>query len=741
MASQRTHGLTSEEYQRAVRILGREPSDTELGVFDVMWSEHCSYKSSRVHLRKFPTSGPRVIQGPGENAGVVDLGDGMAAVFKMESHNHPSYIEPYQGAATGVGGILRDIFTMGARPVASLNSLRFGSLEHPRMRYLVNGVVGGIGGYGNSIGVPTVGGEVTFHPSYNGNILVNAFNLGLARKDKIFLGTAAGPGNPVIYAGSKTGRDGIHGATMASEEFDASSEERRPTVQVGDPFTEKLLLEACLELFKTDAVVGIQDMGAAGLTCSSFEMASRGGSGVELDLDKVPRRESGMTPYELMLSESQERMLLVARAGREDEVLGIFRKWGLDAEVVGQVTDSGRVRVRSGGAIAVDIPARPLAEESPVYDRPRQEPAWLAELARLDLDGIPEPDDAGQVLERLLASPNLCSRDWIAQQYDTSVRTNTVVGPGGDAAVVRIKGTARGVALTTDCNPRYCFLDPFQGAALAVAEAARNIACAGGEPLAITDCLNFGNPERPEIMWQFERAVAGLGEACRALGTPVVSGNVSFYNETEGKAIFPTPAVGMIGLLTDVRRHGTPWARQAGDRVLLLGGPVGEVGGSEYLSFIHGVERGKPPYLDLAREKAVIDLVRRAVASGQVRSAHDLADGGLAVALAECLFGPAGLGMDLALDGGGARLDVLLFGEASGRVILTADPSQVPALEKDAAAAGLPLLDLGEVRGESLRLSVDGERVLDRPVAALREAWARALPRAMQAPGLAGASR
>jgi phosphoribosylformylglycinamidine synthase II len=734
-------GLPPDEAQRARDILGREPNATEAGIFAVMWSEHCSYKSSRVHLRTFPTSGPRVVHGPGENAGVIDIGEGLVAIFKMESHNHPSFIEPYQGAATGVGGILRDIFTMGARPIASLNSLRFGDIDAPRMRYLVNGVVAGIGGYGNSIGVPTVGGELTFHPSYNGNILVNAFNLGIAQADRVFLGKASGPGNPVMYVGSKTGRDGIHGATMASEEFDSSSEDRRPTVQVGDPFTEKLLLEACLELFKTDAVIGIQDMGAAGLTCSSFEMASRGGSGVAMDLDKVPRRETNMTPYDLMLSESQERMLLVTRPGREQEVAAIFSKWGLDAAVVGQVTDSGRVQVTSAGKMVVDMPAHPLAEEAPVYNRPMKEPEELAELQRLDPESIPEPSDMGAILEKMLADPNLCSRQWVARQYDTTVRTNTVLGPGGDAAVIRIKGTSKALAITTDCNPRYCQLDPYQGAVAAVAEAVRNVSCTGAEPLAITDCLNFGSPERPEIMWQFARAVTGLGDACRAFATPVVSGNVSFYNETEGRAVAPTPTVGMVGLLEDVQRHATPWVRSQGDRVILLGGTCDHLGASEYLSFIHGHERGRPPSVDLKLENATAGVVREAICAGEAVSAHDLSEGGLAIALAECLFAPDGtLGMDLALPASAGRLDALLFGEGGARFIITVPVDKVAKLENRASGAGVDLIDLGEVRWDRLSLRVAGEKVLDHPVADLRAIWSGALPHLMEGAG-AGAGR
>ncbi|HET7710328.1 MAG TPA: phosphoribosylformylglycinamidine synthase subunit PurL, partial [Thermoanaerobaculia bacterium] len=544
------HGLTGEEFDRIRQILGRTPNYVELGIFSVMWSEHCSYKSSRRHLGRFPTTGPRVVQGPGENAGVIDIGDGWVAAFKMESHNHPSFIEPYQGAATGVGGILRDIFTMGARPIACLDSLRFGDLSAPRMKYLVDGVVRGICGYGNCIGIPTVGGETSFHRSFDGNILVNVFALGVTTRDKIFRGTASGVGNPVIYVGSKTGRDGIHGATMASAEFDEASEEKRPTVQVGDPFTEKLLLEACLEVMESDAIVGIQDMGAAGLTSSSFEMAGRAGTGIRLDLDRVPVRETGMTPYEIMLSESQERMLIVARRGREDEVTQIFEKWDLNASVVGEVTDDGFVRIFWKGEEEAVIPVGPISTEAPVYDRPASRPAWADGLAPV----LPRPraadGDATMTLHRLLASPNLCSKRWIYEQYDTTVRTNTIAKPEQrDAAIVRVKGTGRALALSSDVNPVYCYLDPFEGGKQAVAEAARNVAASGGKPLAITDCLNFGSPERPEIMWQFIECIRGMSEACAALETPVVSGNVSFYNETEGRAICPTPTVGMVGML------------------------------------------------------------------------------------------------------------------------------------------------------------------------------------------------
>src|SRR5438128_8809421 len=543
------HGITPDEFKRIQQILGRDPNHTELGIFSVMWSEHCSYKSSRVHLKKFPTSGPRVVQGPGENAGVIDIGDGWVAAFKMESHNHPSFIEPYQGAATGVGGILRDIFTMGARPIACLDSLRFGDLDAPRMKYLVDGVVRGISGYGNCIGIPTIGGETSFHRSYHGNILVNVFALGVTTRDRICTGIASGVGNPVIYVGSKTGRDGIHGATMASAEFDEASEEKRPTVQVGDPFTEKLLLEACLEVMETDAIVGIQDMGAAGLTSSSFEMAGRAGTGIRLNLDNVPVRESGMTPYEIMLSESQERMLIVAKRGREHDVMRVFEKWDLNAAIVGDVTNDGLVRVFWRGEEVANIPVGPISTEAPVYERPIGHDPHPPLRGTLSRERERDLDLTDSFLH-LIASPNLCSKHWIYEQYDTTVRTNTIAKPERrDAAIVRVKGTGRALAMTSDVNPIYCYLDPYEGGKQAVAEAARNIAVSGGRPAAITDCLNFGSPERPDIMWQFAECIRGISDACLALGTPVVSGNVSFYNETEGRAIYPTPTVGMVGIL------------------------------------------------------------------------------------------------------------------------------------------------------------------------------------------------
>ena len=734
------HGLTPEEYQRIREHLGREPNLTELGVFSVMWSEHCSYKSSRVHLKNFPTTGPRVLQGPGENAGVVDVGDGLAVAFKMESHNHPSYIEPYQGAATGVGGILRDVFTMGARPVASLDALRFGDPSHPKTAYLLEGVVAGIGGYGNCMGVPTVGGEVVFHPSYNGNCLVNAFTLGVLPADKIFRGKAAGVGNPVMYIGAKTGRDGIHGATMASAEFDASTEEKRPTVQVGDPFMEKLLLEACLELFQTDAVVGIQDMGAAGLTSSSVEMAGRAGNGLDLHVDQVPRREEGMTPYEVLLSESQERMLLVAAQGKEETVRRICKKWDLDVAVVGVVTAGGRWRVLSQGQVVADIPVDPLTEGAPRYERPMRPHPALPELHAFDPSTLPELEDLGSALLDLLARPSIASKEWVYRQYDHMVRLVGAVRPGGDAAVVRLAtGDARharkGIALSVGANGRFCFLDPHLGAMHAVAECARNIACVGGEPLAITDCLNFGNPEKPEIMWQFAEAVRGISEACRALGTPVVSGNVSLYNETEGQGIFPTPMVAMVGLVEPVERTATSHFKRPGDVVVLVGTLAGEVGGSEYLS-MRGKEAGRPPALDLGREKAVQEAVRRAVKEGILSSAHDCSEGGLAVALAECCM------MSEPPPGGGrspwlgaavrvpfpARKDFVLFGEDASRIVVSLPNASLPRLEEIAREAGAPLVKLGAVGGD--RLEIQG--ALSVPVADLAWAWREGLPRVLR---------
>ncbi|TAK12872.1 MAG: phosphoribosylformylglycinamidine synthase subunit PurL, partial [Acidobacteria bacterium] len=643
------HGVTREEYDRIVSLMGREPNLTELGLFSVMWSEHCSYKSSRVHLKTLPTQGKRVVQGPGENAGAVDIGDGLAAVFKIESHNHPSFIEPYQGAATGVGGIIRDIFTMGARPIALLNSLRFGAIESPQTRRIVDGVVRGIGGYGNSIGIPTVGGEVMFDERYAGNPLVNVFCLGIARQDEIVKGVASGVGNAIYYVGAKTGRDGIHGATMASAEFDEKSAEKRPAVQVGDPFMEKLLLEACLEVMKTDACVGVQDMGAAGLTCATSETGSRGGVGVEIDVAKVPQRESGMTPYEIMLSESQERMLLIVKRGREKEVEEIFEKWDLHAVHIGEVTADDKLRVKHNGVLVVEVPNRALTDEAPVYKRPYAEPAGrLAAnaLKKSDLKPLASPKDA---LFALLSAPGIASKRWIYRQYDHMVRGNTFALNGLSAGVVRVKGTPRALAMSADGNGRFCELDPRQGAKLAVAEAARNVACAGGQPIGATNCLNFGNPQRPEIMWQFAEAVAGIGEACRALDTPITGGNVSLYNETEGRAILPTPVIGVVGLVEDANRVTTRVFPAAGLDVVLFGEGLGELGGSEYLKTLHGLIKGEAPSIDLAREKALHQLLYESIGAGLVRSAHDCADGGFAVTIAECCFDSGGIGVDVSI--------------------------------------------------------------------------------------------
>ncbi len=718
----REFGLSEEEYQRILKIMGREPNFVELGIFSVMWSEHCSYKSSRIHLKKLPTSGPQVIQGPGENAGIVDIGEGWGVAFKMESHNHPSFIEPYQGAATGVGGILRDVFTMGARPIANLNSLRFGAADHPKTPFLVSGVVAGIAGYGNCMGIPTVAGEVFFDASFNGNILVNAMTVGLVRKDKIFKGLAEGVGNPVMYVGSKTGRDGIHGATMASGEFDESSEEKRPTVQVGDPFTEKLLLEACLEVMAADVLVGIQDMGAAGLTSSSFEMASRSGSGIEMDLDKIPAREEGMTAYEMMLSESQERMLLVAKRGCESKVVEIFKKWDLDAVVVGRVTDDGWMRLKKDGKVVGELPIAPLTDAAPLYDRPQQ-PVDLRARQAIAWSEISWPQDWNQTLLKMMGSPNLASRKWVYRQYDHMVMTNSVVLPGGDSAVLRVKGLKKGIAVTSDCNSRYCYLDPRLGAQHAVAEAARNLACSGAKPLAVTDCLNFGNPEKPEIMWEFAEAVAGMGEACRALDTPIVSGNVSLYNDTNGVSIFPTPTIGMVGLLEDVSKHVTAWFKEPGDAVFLLGELFGSLGGSEYLSWIHGKTAGAPPALDLAKEKSLQAFFLRCADSGLLRSAHDLSDGGLAVALAEsCLTDPkksAGVEVSLPADAKGQSLAELLFGEGASRVLVSTTAVQAETLQQLAAAASIPIRRLGTVATGSFKIAP----WIDLPLDRLRAVW------------------
>jgi phosphoribosylformylglycinamidine synthase II len=692
----REFGLSAEEYGRVLAIMGRTPSLTELGIFSVMWSEHCSYKSSRVWLKHLPTSAPRVIHGPGENAGVVDIGDGLAAVFKMESHNHPSFIEPYQGAATGVGGILRDVFTMGARPVANLNALRFGHPDDPRTRRVVDGVVRGVGGYGNCVGVPTVGGEVNFHPAYSGNPLVNAMTVGIAPSDRIFLSAAAGVGNPVVYVGSKTGRDGIHGATMASAEFDAASEDKRPTVQVGDPYTEKLLIEACLELMATDAIVAIQDMGAAGLTSSSVEMAGKGGVGIELDLGQVPQREAGMTAYEMMLSESQERMLMVLRPDRQDVARAIFEKWELDFAVIGRLTDTGRIVVRHRGAVEADIALDPLAEQAPLYHRPTAETPKRPALGEV-------ADSAGlaPALLTLIACPDLCSRAWVWNQYDSTVGGQTVQRPGGaDAAVVRIEGSRRALALTTDCTPRYCAADPEAGGMQAVVEAWRNLSAVGARPLAITDNMNFGNPEKPEIMGQFAACIRGMAAACRALDFPVVSGNVSLYNETNGRGILPTPAIGGLGVLEDAGQC-VGLALRPGLELLLVGTASGWLGQSLWLREIAGREDGPPPPVDLAAERRNGDFVRGLILAGRVRACHDVSDGGLLIAVAEMALGGD---VGVTLSDAPARMAPhgFWFGEDQARYVLAvADADGVMAA---AASAGVPAMRLGRSGGAHLTL-------------------------------------
>jgi phosphoribosylformylglycinamidine synthase len=725
------HGLTREEYQRILDALGRTPTLTELGIFSVMWSEHCSYKSSRVHLKTLPTTGPRVLQGPGENAGAVDIGDGLAAVFKIESHNHPSFIEPYQGAATGVGGIIRDIFTMGARPIALLNSLRFGRLDDPLVRRTMAGVVAGIGGYGNSIGIPTVGGEIAFDDTYAGNPLVNVFCLGISRADEIIKGTASGEGNAVYYVGAKTGRDGIHGATMASAEFDDKSAEKRPAVQVGDPFMEKLLLEACLEVMKTDALVGIQDMGAAGLTCSTCEMAARGGAGIEIDVSHVPQRETNMTPYEIMLSESQERMLLVVKKGRESEVERIFDKWDLHAVHIGEVTTDHLMRVKNRGEIVAEIPTRALTDDAPVYRRPMAEPSYLKDAQQLDLEAFGTPLPVRDAFVRLLASPEIASKRWVYRQYDHMVRTNTLVLPGMGAGVVRVKGTSRALAISVDGNGRFVYLDPFLGAQLAVAEAARNVACAGGLPIGATNCLNFGNPQRPEIMWQFARAVEGIGAACRALDIPITGGNVSLYNETDGRGVLPTPVIGVVGLIEDADTAVRRTFRAAGDVVVLLGDSYDELGGSEYLNIAHGVVRGTPPGLHLLGEAALQRVLVEGASHRIIRSAHDCAEGGVAITIAECCFDtPFGVEVDLPgvpSVSAGQRDVSTLFGESASRVVVSVAPGRVDELRALAAGAGVPAVAIGVVGGDRITLSVDGRRVLDEPLRAAEEIWSTAI--------------
>ena len=769
------HGVTREEYARIQQILGRDPNITELGIFSVMWSEHCSYKSSKVHLKRLPTRGKLVVQGPGENAGVIDIGDGLVAAFKIESHNHPSYVEPFQGATTGVGGILRDIFTMGARPIAVLDSLRFGeitagqytSAEDARKNLrILDGVIRGIGSYGNCFGVPTIGGEVGFEPCYSQNPLVNALALGIAKKEEIFLAKAKGIGNPVIYVGAKTGRDGIHGASLlASAEFTEESKQKRPNVQVGDPFMEKLLLEACLEAMHTGAVVAIQDMGAAGLTCSTMEMASRGGTGIEIELTKVPQRETGMTPYEIMLSESQERMLLVAEKGREHEILAVFKKWGLDAVVVGQVTEGGMARINHNGRAAAEIPAHPLAEEGPVYQRPMAAPAPREENAANWFAFAAEGTNLTENFLKLLASPAIASKRWITEQYDTSVRTNTLAGPGAsDAAVVRIKdpktgAVKRALALSTDGNGRWCQLHPRMGAMHAVAEAARNVACSGARPVAATNCLNFGSPEKPEVMWQFSETIDGLVEACTALNTPITGGNVSFYNETLGKSIYPTPVIGVVGVIEDASQVLKIAFREPGDAVVLLDGSNSSVGvqhavpqrgnpsplvacefsSSEYSKTIAGIVAGEPPAIELTAEQRLIDCLVALGAAGAIQSAHDISDGGLAVTLAESCFAPyaplgvsamadcAPLGAHVKLEEAGPA-EAAAFAERGARAVVSVKPSSLARVRDTARQYGVAAQHIGQVtRDDAFRIEHQGHAVISSSVETLRDAWAHAL--------------
>ncbi len=756
----REHGLTPEEFEKIKQLLGgREPTRTELGIFSVMWSEHCSYKSSRVHLKRLPTRSKLVVQGPGENAGIVDIGDGWACAFKIESHNHPSFIEPFQGAATGVGGILRDIFTMGARPVAVMDSLRFGPIqaaenagegaratqaEIHKNHSVMEGVVSGVASYGNCFGVPNLGGEVKFEPCYSGNPLVNAFALGLVRRDQIFYGRASGVGNPVIYVGSKTGRDGIHGATMASEEFSEGSEAKRPNVQVGDPFLEKLLLEACLEAMQTGAIVGIQDMGAAGLTCSTCEMGARGGTGVEIELDRVPQRESGMTPYEIMLSESQERMLLVAQKDREEEVFRVFQKWGLDAVEIGRVTSDAKMRVLEHGKVVAEIPNAALTDDAPVYKRPlaRWEPPVDREMP--EHIRLSESGDFSLQLKRLLASPNICSKRWVWQQYDHMVQTNTVEAPGaGDAGVIRIKGSKRGLAMALDGNGRWCYLDPRLGAMHAVAEAARKVACAGATPIGATNCLNFGNPEKPHIMWQFSQVIDGITKACEELDTPITGGNVSFYNETLGEGIYPTPVIGVVGLLEDVHKtakmHFAEAGRQSARKIVLLhaneaGDAVDaevEFGSSEYAKEIFGAVWGYPPGLDIEKEATLQRALVAIIQAGLVESAHDCADGGLAVALVESAL-PDGVGLSVRLPSQQLAREFLLFSEDASRVVLSCDPVHLPRIQQLAEEYGVFADVLGETGSDRVEIAVNGESVISASVAELREAYEGALERALR---------
>ncbi|WP_339061021.1 phosphoribosylformylglycinamidine synthase subunit PurL [Tepidibacillus marianensis] len=719
-------GLKEQEYDRIIQLIGRKPNYLELGLFSVMWSEHCSYKTSKPILIRFPTEGPRVLQGPGEGAGIVDIGDNQAVVFKIESHNHPSAIEPYQGAATGVGGIIRDIFSMGARPIALLNSLRFGPLTNDRTKYLFRNVVAGIAGYGNSMGIPTVGGETVFEESYKGNPLVNAMCVGLIEHHQIKKGLAKGIGNPVIYVGASTGRDGIHGATFASVELNDDSESRRPAVQVGDPFMEKLLLEATLELLELDIVEGIQDMGAAGLTSSSSEMASKAGNGLELDLSMVPRREPNMTPYEIMLSESQERMLVVVKRGKEEEVKKVFDKWGLYSAVIGKVTDDGIYRLIEDGEIVADIPVNLLVDEVPVYHMPSEEPEYFRQNQEMDAVVIPELDDLNEVFLSLLATPNIASKEWIYRQYDHMVRTSTAVAPGSDAAVITIRGTKKALAMTTDGNGRYIYLNPEVGGAIAVAEAARNLVCSGAEPLAITDGINFGNPEKPEIFWQYEKAVDGMSMACKRLNTPVIGGNVSFYNETNGKAIYPTPIVGMVGLIRDTEHITTQGFKQLGDRILLIGDTYDEMGGTEFQKLVVGKLEGRPPEIDIEQEKKVQQVVLQAIQQGIVHSAHDVSDGGLAVAIAEsCISGNLGAKITFQCS---MKKENYLFSESQSRIFLSVSSNNVEKVRNIAQEIGVSCQEIGEVQPAILDISYNGQSVISQKIKEVVKVWKEAIP-------------
>ena len=725
------HGLTGEEYRRILDLIGRTPNFTELGIFSVMWSEHCSYKSSRPFLKNLPTEGPNVLQGPGENAGVIDIGDGFAVVFKIESHNHPSFIEPHQGAATGVGGIMRDIFTMGARPIALLDSLRFGEMEDPRTRFLLNGVVDGISSYGNCTGVPTVGGEVYFDSCYNGNILVNAFCLGLAKSDGIFLAKAGGVGNRILYVGSKTGRDGIHGASLlASSEFDETTEEKRPTVQVGDPFTEKLLIEACLEIMEFNWVVGVQDMGAAGLTSSSFEMAHRSEAGVRMDLSKVPLREEGMTPYEILLSESQERMLFVIEPGHEGEAIAILEKWGLDAAIIGEVIDKPSVRIQFDGKEVVNLPTFPVVDGALGLKRETERPKYLDKVDQLNLMELPEPSRGDKAFLKLLACPNIASKEWVYEQYDHMVRLDTLVLPGSDAAVLRIKGTKKAVAISVDCNSRFCYLDPYNGAAIAVAEGCRNVTCSGAKPIGLTNCLNFGNPEKPEIMWQFEQAVQGMGDACLYFEIPVVSGNVSLYNETKGEAIFPTPIVAVVGLIEDQTKIMTQGFKKPGHCIGLIGFTMEELGGSEYLKVLFDKTEGKAPALDRKNEKQVQEFCLELIQKGLIQSAHDCSEGGLAIAVAEsCFAAPEeALGAKLELEST-LRGDTLLFGESQSRIVISFPEELTEQIENLALSYHVDFSLIGVTGGSQFTVSINGQEYIKQEIESIKNIWKTSLGR------------